>query len=127
MDERLGIAVDPGASEPPFEQVRAQLADLIESGRLLTGDRLPTVRALAGDLGLAANTVARAYKELEAAGLVQTRSRAGTVVASSAHSAEATVSALAAAFARAARAAGLDEAAAVDVVRAALRTAGRDA
>ena len=49
----------------------------------MPGTRLPTVRRLAGDLGLAVNTVARAYRELERDGLVVTRGRNGTVVAAS--------------------------------------------
>ena len=57
-----------------------QVAAQIASGALAGGTRLPTVRGLAEDLGLAVNTVARAYRELEAAGLVETRGRAGTVV-----------------------------------------------
>ncbi|MER7072700.1 GntR family transcriptional regulator [Terrabacter sp. NPDC000476] len=121
MTDDLRIVVDLDAAEPPFEQVRGQLAGLIATGRLLPGDRLPTVRALAADLGLAANTVARAFKELEAAGLVETRRRAGTVVASGEHTADVAVAALAAKFAAAARDAGLDAAAAIDLVRAALR------
>jgi GntR family transcriptional regulator len=52
----------------------------VAAGLLRTGDRLPTVRALAARLGLATNTVARAYQELEADGLVSTRRRVGTVV-----------------------------------------------
>lgn len=119
----LHVVVDLGSAEPPFEQVRGQLAGLIGSGRLLPGDRLPTVRALAADLGLAVNTVARAYKELEGAGLVETRRRAGTVVASGAHTADVAVAAAAAKFAEAAYAAGLGEAAALDLARAALREA----
>jgi DNA-binding transcriptional regulator YhcF (GntR family) len=74
------IVVDPASPTPPFEQVRAQLADSIRSGELAAGDRLPTVRRLADDLGLAVNTIARSYKELEAEGLVETRGRNGTVV-----------------------------------------------
>src|SRR6478609_9180092 len=117
----LDVVVDPASREAPFEQVRAQVEAQIRSGRLVPGDRLPTVRALAADLGLAANTVARAFKELEAAGLVETRRRAGTVVASGEHTADVAVMALAAKFAAAARDAGLDAAAAVDLVRAALK------
>jgi DNA-binding transcriptional regulator YhcF (GntR family) len=117
------VEVDLSQAEPPYEQVRTQLAGLIASGRLLPGDRLPTVRALAADLGLAANTVARAFKELEAAGLVETRRRAGTVVASGEHTADVAVMALAAKFAAAAHDAGLDDPAAIDIVRAALRSA----
>lgn len=125
MSGDLRIVVDLGSAEPPFEQVRAQLAGLIGSGRLLPGERLPTVRALAADLGLAVNTVARSYKELEAAGLVETRRRAGTVVASGAHTADVAVAAAAAKFAETAYAAGLAEAAAIDLARAALRDAAR--
>jgi len=66
---------------PPYEQVRDQLRRLIESGVLLPGDRVPTVRSLADDLGLAPNTVARAYRELEEAGWLVGRGRAGTFVA----------------------------------------------
>lgn len=74
------IGYDPRSPVPPYEQVRAQLAKQIADGTLALGARLPTVRRLAGDLGLAVNTVARAYRELEQAGLVTTRGRNGTVV-----------------------------------------------
>ena len=43
------LTVDSASGEPPYEQVRAQLAGLIGRGDLAEGDRLPTVRALAGD------------------------------------------------------------------------------
>ena len=74
------LRIESGSAEPPFEQVRRQLADAVGDGRLAAGTRLPPIRALADELGLATNTVARAYRELEAAGLVLTRGRAGTVV-----------------------------------------------
>lgn len=74
------VTVDLRDATPPFEQIRAQIASLIAVGHLADGTRLPTVRALAGDLGVATGTVARAYKELEALGLVQSRRRLGTVV-----------------------------------------------
>jgi GntR family transcriptional regulator len=73
--------VDPGLTVPPYEQLRAQVIDQIASGELEPGVQLPTVRKLASDLGLAANTVARAYRELEAEGFVRTQGRRGTVVA----------------------------------------------
>lgn len=74
------ITIDQSTATPPFEQIRTQLREQILSGQLLSGTQLPTVRKLAGDLGLSTNTVARSYKELESAGLVRTRGRAGTVV-----------------------------------------------
>jgi DNA-binding transcriptional regulator YhcF (GntR family) len=75
------IGYDPRSPVPPYEQVRAQLARQVQAGELVPGVRLPPVRRLAGDLGLAVNTVARAYRELERDGLVTTRGRNGTVVA----------------------------------------------
>ncbi|MGW1717992.1 GntR family transcriptional regulator [Streptomyces sp. NPDC002156] len=75
------VRVDTTSQVPPYEQIRAQLAALIRTGRLVTGERLPTVRQLAADLDLAPGTVARAYRELEAAELIRTRRGAGTRVA----------------------------------------------
>ncbi|MFJ8686551.1 GntR family transcriptional regulator [Micromonospora wenchangensis] len=75
------IRVDPSSAVPPFEQVRQQIADLIHLGALAAGRKLPPVRQLAADLGLANGTIARAYQELESAGLVVTRRAAGTRVA----------------------------------------------
>jgi GntR family transcriptional regulator len=77
------IEVDTTSPVPPYEQIRAQVATMITVGVLSPGDRLPTVRQLAADLGLAVNTVARAYRELEATGLVVGRVRRGTTVAGS--------------------------------------------
>lgn len=74
-------ALDPDSLMAPFEQVRAQLAAAIESGELEQSTKLPTVRQLAADLGLAANTVAKAYRQLERAGFIETRGRHGTFVA----------------------------------------------
>lgn len=74
--------VDPDSASPPFEQVRAQIAARAASGDLPPGTRLPSVRSLALQLGLAVNTVARVYKELEADGLVVTEGRHGTHVSS---------------------------------------------
>ncbi|MDJ0321244.1 GntR family transcriptional regulator [Pseudarthrobacter sp. PS3-L1] len=74
------LSVDLRAATPPFEQIRLQVATLIELDILAPGSRLPTVRSLAADLGLATGTVARAYKELEAGGYVESRRRSGTIV-----------------------------------------------
>jgi GntR family transcriptional regulator len=76
-----GISVNLNSGTPPYEQIRAQITSLIAVGSLAPGTRLPTVRSLAADLGIAAGTVARAYRELEQSGLIETRRRNGTVVA----------------------------------------------
>ena len=75
------LSIDSTSAAPPFEQVRDQLMRAIDIGELKPEDQLPTVRKLAADLGLAANTVARAYRELELAGTIETRGRNGTFVA----------------------------------------------
>jgi DNA-binding transcriptional regulator YhcF (GntR family) len=75
------LSVDPASGAPPYEQLRRQVVEQVAAGMLRPGARLPPVRRLAEELGLAAGTVARAYRELEAAGVVETRGRAGTVVA----------------------------------------------
>ena len=75
------LTITPDDPTPPFEQLRRQLVDLIEAGQLVEGERLPPLRQLAGDLGLAVGTVARTYRELEAAGLVRSRRGGGTRVA----------------------------------------------
>jgi len=74
------IVVDPRSPVPPYEQLRAQLLDAVVSGELAPGARLPTVRRLAEDLALAPGTVARAYRELEASRVIETRGRNGTFV-----------------------------------------------
>lgn len=74
------ISIDHSAAASPYEQVKRQLSAQITSGELTAGSKLPTVRALAEQLDLAPNTVAKAYRELEAAGLIDTRGRAGTFV-----------------------------------------------
>lgn len=73
--------VDLSDPTPPYEQLRRAILAQIASGSLRPGDRLPSIRALARDLGLAAGTVARAVKELEQAGTLVTRRGAGTRVA----------------------------------------------
>jgi DNA-binding transcriptional regulator YhcF (GntR family) len=75
------LRVDSRSGRPLFDQLRNQIIDAIRAGTLAPGARLPTVRELAGQLGLAVNTVARSYRELEGAGIVETRGRFGTFVA----------------------------------------------
>lgn len=113
----MKISVDPAAAKPPYEQVKDQIDVLIRTGELAQGTRLPTVRQLAGDLGLAVNTVARAYKELEADRLVETRGRNGTfVLASRSQADDAATHAAATALARAAHRANLSLAEATEIL-----------
>ena len=109
------ITVDDHSPVPPYEQVREQVRAQVSSGELTPGTRLPTVRGLAQDLGIAPNTVARAYRELETLGVIETRGRAGSVVSGdgvaqaarqAAHDFVSTVSSL-----------GIDEEGALELVR----------
>ena len=126
MSAEPAIHLDLASPVPPFEQVRQQIADLIAHGHLESGDRLPPVRQLAGDLGLANGTVARAYQELEAAKLVVTRRGGGTRIAGTANPYPAARgSALAKqahAYVIAGRRLGATDAELIDAVRAAQRT-----
>lgn len=116
----LQVEVDLASGVPPYEQVRLQVMAHVSAGRLRAGDRLPTIRALATDLGVAAGTVARAYRELEAAGVVTTRRRTGTVVAAGAVGADHGLHRAAATFVATARAAGLGDDDVLGLVRGAL-------
>ncbi|MBM9506099.1 GntR family transcriptional regulator [Actinacidiphila acididurans] len=118
----LEITVDPHAATAPYEQLRAQIAEQARSGRLPVGHKLPTVRGLAEELGLAANTVAKAYRALETDGVIETRGRHGTFVAAGDARAR-EVAAAAAAYVDRARRLGLDPAAARTAVDEALRAA----
>ncbi|GAA4970337.1 GntR family transcriptional regulator [Uniformispora flossi] len=117
----MEITLDPHSATPPFEQVREQIAEQARGGALPTGTKLPTVRALAAELGLAVNTVARAYRELEADGVVETRGRNGTFVAAVGDTAHREAAAAAAEFARKTRRLGLGHDAALAAAVTALR------
>jgi DNA-binding transcriptional regulator YhcF (GntR family) len=112
------VSVDQHAARPLFDQLRTQIIDGIRDGRISPGTRLPTVRELAGQMSLAVNTVARAYRELEAAGILETRGRFGTFVARVDPS-DAAMATAAHTFASAARALGVDKASALKYVDAA--------
>ncbi len=75
------VHVDPADPTPVYEQLRAQVARMVASGALTEGTRLPTIRQLAADLGLAKGTVAKAYEALLRDGVVEAAGRRGTVVA----------------------------------------------
>ena len=120
MTSELKIAIDLASGVPPYEQIRSQIMGHVAAENLSVGDRLPPIRTLASDLGLAAGTVARAYRELELAGVVTTRRRAGTVIADGAVAADVLVQQAARAFVEQVRGTGLSDAAILDAVRGAL-------
>jgi DNA-binding transcriptional regulator YhcF (GntR family) len=74
------LEIDQGSAVPPYEQLRQQITALVLGGALVAGDRLPSIRQLANDLGIAGGTVARAYRELESDDVVATRGRHGTTI-----------------------------------------------
>lgn len=120
------ITVDLRDATPPYEQIRAQVASLIAVGQLADGARLPTVRALASDLGVATGTVARAYKELEASGLIESRRRLGTVVthksASAAQTADSPLEAMLDQLINQSRASGVSDETLLNLVRGRMGT-----
>jgi GntR family transcriptional regulator len=79
--------IDPNDPTPLYAQLERAIRLAIATGRLDLGDRLPTVRALAVDLRVNANTVAKVYAELERVGVLETRRGVGTFVAATAEKA----------------------------------------
>ncbi len=75
------ITIDRGADRPASAQIVRQIRAAVDAGRLVPGERIPTVRALADRLDVVPNTAAKAYRELEEGGYLQGRGRAGTFVA----------------------------------------------
>ncbi len=116
----IQVEVDLSTGVPPYEQIRLQVLAHVAAGRLHPGDRMPTIRDLATDLGVAPGTVQRAYRELEQAGVVATRRRTGTVVADAPGRPDLEVRTAAARFVAVARAAGMADDAVLDLVRGAL-------
>ncbi len=100
------LIVDHESTEPPYEQVRRQIAAHAAAGTWPPGHRLPTVRALAAELEIAVNTAAKAYRALESDGVIETRGRNGTCIAPQ-HLADTEAIDAAAAYARTARRQGL--------------------
>jgi DNA-binding transcriptional regulator YhcF (GntR family) len=111
------LSIDTTSTTPLFEQVRSQLAQVVRAGQLKPEDQLPTVRKLASDLGLAANTVARSYRELELAGLIETRGRHGSFVAGSLSPKKQAGARLAAALAQRMRDLGMGDAEMIAIFR----------
>lgn len=114
------IVIDAASPVPPFEQLRAQLARQIQDHTLAVGTRLPTIRRLAADLGLAVNTVGRAYRELEEAKLIETRGPAGSFVSAAGEKGRERASRAAAEYAAVIASVGIDANEAIRIVHAAL-------
>ncbi|MGX9293444.1 GntR family transcriptional regulator [Tsukamurella paurometabola] len=121
------IGVDESDPTPAFEQIRRQITGHIASGALPVGAKLPPLRQLARDLGIAVGTAAHAYRELEATGLIESRRGGGTrVIALPSPDAASTFDAgalreAAARYVAAARRLDAPPQAALDAVMAALR------
>ncbi|PPL19676.1 GntR family transcriptional regulator [Microterricola pindariensis] len=116
----LPLKIDKAGSTPPFEQLRMQLLAAVQNGALPAGTRLPTVRALAGQLEIAVNTVASSYRALEKDGVIETRGRSGSFVAATGDPTTAQLQLAARAFAERAGQLGVAPRDALAAVRAAL-------
>lgn len=114
------LRIDTEDPTSAYEQICRQIAEGAADGSLPVGTRLPTVRGLATDLGVAPGTVAKAYTQLEEAGVVQGRGRSGTFVSASAGSAKTQAAHAAATFAHTTRHLGQSTEDLVGIVRAAL-------
>ena len=77
------VTIDPRDRTPIYAQLDRGLRAAIAAGRLASGDQLPTVRQLAVDLQVNANTVARVYADLERAGVIETRRGVGSFITAS--------------------------------------------
>ncbi len=82
MTSPVPFRLDPGSGVPLYRQIIDQVLLAVADGRLAAGAQLPTVRQLAVDLAVNLNTVARAYREMEIRGIVETQQGTGTFVAS---------------------------------------------
>jgi len=111
------LRVDPFLPGPVCAPGVEQGVRRRDEGTRPAGHRLPTVRQLAAELGLAPNTVARAYRELESRGVIETRGRHGSFVASTAATARTAGAHAARAYVSAVRALGLGDDDALALVR----------
>lgn len=116
----MPLSVDRDRDVAPFEQIRAGVLEAIDAGELAPGDQLPTVRGLAAELGVAPNTVAKAYRELEGDGVVETRGRHGTRIALDADATHRAAVVAARAYVQRVTELGLERETALAVVTAAL-------
>jgi DNA-binding transcriptional regulator YhcF (GntR family) len=116
----MELRIDDTNPAPASEQVRTQLLTGVREGTLPPGAKLPTVRQLADRLGIAVNTVARAYRLLEADGIVETFGRRGSFIAKQGDAIQQQLQAAATEFARKAASLGVNLQEAERAVRAAI-------
>ncbi|MFC8386784.1 GntR family transcriptional regulator [Nocardia sp. NPDC056952] len=114
------VELSTDSAQPPYEQLRMAVIEQVRAGTLPAGTKIPTVRALAADLGIAPNTVARAYRELESDGVLETRGRQGSFIASSGDPTRDIASRAAVDYVTTIRRLGLDDADAIAFVHRAL-------
>jgi DNA-binding transcriptional regulator YhcF (GntR family) len=119
MERPSPFTIDPASAVPPYEQLRVQILEGVRAGTLPPGTQLPTVRRLAEELGIAPNTVARSYRELERDEVIETRGRHGSFIAAGDATQRQAVAA-AAAYAERMRQLQLPEDEALELVRRAL-------
>ena len=114
------LRIDPASAVPPFEQLKQAITEAARSGTMPAGTKLPTVRGLADELSLAPGTVARAYRELEELGVIETRGRSGSFLSWSPDAAEAQLQRAAVELAARAESLGVSRDRAREIVAAAL-------
>jgi DNA-binding transcriptional regulator YhcF (GntR family) len=114
------FVIDAGSTTPPFEQLRRQVLDAVDTGILAPGDKLPTVRDLAKELGISPDAVARAYRALGRDAIIETRGRHGSFVSAVGDPAHKQVQLAAVAYADRVASLGLDADEALSIVTAAL-------
>ncbi len=116
----MPFVVDHESKVTLYEQLRTQVIEQVASGELIVGTKLPPVRQLATELGVAPYTAARVYRLLEQDGFLETRGRNGTVIAARSDTAETTLQAAATEYAARARELGIRADAALEYVKRAL-------
>ena len=116
----LELGIDAASGVPAFLQLRAQIIEQVRSGALKPGMRIPTVRALAAELGIAPNTVAKAYRHLEEDGILETRGRNGSFISPQGGAAERKAQEAAVAYAERMRQLGIKPAEALRFIKDAL-------
>jgi len=79
-EEAINFSLDPVNGTPIYRQIIQQIEYAILSGRMKSGDKLPTIRSLAVELKTNPNTIARAYSELEIRGILETQVGSGTYI-----------------------------------------------